>query len=100
MSTSSADPVEPPDAVYVRQRFIPLHTVEWVKKCDGIMVKYGSVVSSSVYPARHQARWKARRLIRLMVELRLHERWQLVEHTERKGSGWIWSVEYLRRRDV
>lgn len=86
--------VEPPDAVYVRQRWIPLATVEWVKTCDRIMLDQGAVRGSTVYPLRHQARYRARKLIRLMVELRMHDGEQLVEHTDKRAGGWIWSVEY------
>jgi hypothetical protein len=60
------------------------------------MLEHGMVTGSTVYPQRHQARHRARKLIRLMVELRLHERWQLVEHTTARTGGWIWMVEYNR----
>ena len=89
---------QPPDAVFVRQRFVPNHIVDWVKSCDSIMLEYGIVEGAIGYEQRHQARWRAQRLIRLMVELRIHQRWQLIEHTSRKPNGWIWSVEYLKEK--
>jgi hypothetical protein len=35
-------------------------------------------------------------LIRLLVELRLRERWELAERVEKRGGRWIWSVRYAR----
>ena len=90
------DPV-PPDAGLVRQRWIPRLRREWVYDCDRIMMEYGCVQGSKVYADRHNARWRAQSLMRLMVELRVHERWELAEHTEPKGTGWIWTVEYRGR---
>lgn len=92
------DDVKPPDPAYVRQRWISAADVDWVKHCDEIMLKHGSVQSLALYDKRHKARWKAQRLMRLMVELRIHERWQLREHTEHKPEGWTWTVEYLGGR--
>lgn len=94
MTLHKIDEVEPPDAVYVRQRWIPLATVEWVKGCDRIMVEHGAVTGSTIYQERHQARHRARKLIRLMVELRLHDREQLVEHVGLHSGGYVWTVEY------
>lgn len=93
----STDSPQSPDASFVKQRWIPRHRVEWVTDCNQILVEHGAVVGSTVYKDRHQARWRAQSLIRYMVELRLHDRWDLREHTEKKGDGWIWTVEYLRR---
>ena len=61
------------------------------------MRHYGAVEGSTVYSNRNTARWHAQALIRLMVELRLHARDELREHTERSGNGFVWSVEYLGR---
>lgn len=95
MSTDSSD-LEAPDATFVKHRWIRRRDVEWVHDADKIMREYGAVTSSIVYDVRHKARWKAQRLIRLMVELRVHERWQLREHTDKIDGGWTWTVEYLR----
>lgn len=92
--TINAENVQPPDAVYVRQRWIPLATVDWVKQCNAIMIDHGAVTGSTVYSQRHQARHRARKLIRLMVELRMHDRDELVEHTGAQSGGWVWTVEY------
>ena len=91
------EPVEPPDAIYVRQRWIPKAKRDWVIDCDRIMLEYGSVQGQVVYNNRNTARWHAQALIRLMVELRLHGRDELREHTERSGNGYVWSIEYLGR---
>lgn len=91
------EPVEPPDATLVRQRLIPRVRREWVKACDGIMLEHGSVEGATIYGNRNSARWHAQNLIRLMVELRIHQRSELREHTERAGDGFVWSVEYLGR---
>lgn len=91
-------PVEPPEQVYVRQRYIPREIVDWVMECDEILMRYGLVRGSMVYIHQHTARNKAARLIRYMDELRVHERWELKEHTERRDGGWAWSVEYVGGR--
>lgn len=84
-----------PDAAYARQRFIQLRYIDWARECDHIMLEHGSVHGQDTYEQRHQARWRAQRLIRLMVELKMHARWELREHVERRGERWAWSVEYL-----
>lgn len=86
--------LEAPDATFTRQRFIPRVTRQWVEDADQIMLEYGAVVGRTVLDKRYKARWRAQRLIRLMVELRLHEHWELSEHTEAAAGGWKWSVEY------
>jgi hypothetical protein len=68
---------------------------EWAIRADEIMVDYGAVFGPTVYQNRHEARWQARSLISAMVELDLHPRSDLVEHTERRGGGWIWAVKLL-----
>jgi hypothetical protein len=30
-----------------------------------------------------------------MVELRLHKRSELREHTYRRGGGWAWAIEHV-----
>lgn len=89
------NPLDAPDATYVRQRWIPRRKVEWVKDADRILLEHGAVVGSTVCIKRYQARWRAQYLMRLMVELRLHERWELSEHTEPRNGGWVWTVEYV-----
>jgi hypothetical protein len=92
------DDVHPPRDELVRRRWIPARTVERVRAADAIMVEHGSVHGSQIYEKRHVARWRARYLIDLMVDLRLHERWELREHVERRQGGFVWAVEYLGRR--
>jgi hypothetical protein len=59
------------------------------------MLEHGAVRGSRVHPERHQARWQARSMISLMVELRLHERSEVREHTEPLNGGWVWIVEHV-----
>lgn len=87
--------VGPPDDYFTRARYIRPSDAEWVTYCNGILMEHGAVTGRTIYENRHKARWQARRLIRLMVELRIHERWQLREHVDRKDGGWRWTVEYL-----
>lgn len=95
---STTPDVQPPDATYVRARWVPAHVVDWVNDCDKIMREHGAVEGAQAYEKRYQARWRAQRLIRLMVQLDLHQRWQLFEHTSRKPAGWTWSVEYRKEQ--
>jgi hypothetical protein len=87
--------VEPPDATYTRQRWIPQHKVDWAQGCDRILMEHGAVNGTKVYEHRYQARWRAQRLIKMFEDLGMHARWELAEHTERRADGWAWSVEYL-----
>jgi len=89
------DQLAAPDASYVRQRWIPAETVQWAQDADEILLEHGAVQGRTIYEHRHQARWRAQRLIRLLVELRMRQRWELKEHTERRHGGWTWTVEYL-----
>lgn len=86
--------LEAPDATFTRQRWIAKRHVEWVQHADEIMLEHGAVVGRQVYEKRHQARWRAQKLIADMVALRLHERWELAEHTEQRRGGWVWIVEF------
>jgi hypothetical protein len=92
------DSPQPPGDTFVRGRWIPQHRVDWARACDRIMLEHGRVIGSRVYPKRHLARWRAQSLIRLLVELRMHERWEVTEHVGRRDGGWTWSVEYVGRR--
>jgi hypothetical protein len=89
------EPVGPPDAAYAPQRWIPKQRLDWLHECDRIMMAHGTVQGSKVYEVKNQARWRAESLIDLMVELRLHERWELRRHIERLPDGmYRWSVEF------
>lgn len=87
--------VEPPDATYTRQRWIPRYKVDWAKDCDRILMEHGAVSGTQVYTKRYQARHRAQYLMKLWVDLGMHMPWELAEHTERRADGWAWSVEYL-----
>lgn len=97
--SAQSEAAQPPDAEFTRARWVPRRRVEWAQECRRIMLEHGAVVGTNTYRHRHQARWRAQALMRLLVELRMHERWELREHTERRGDGWIWTVEYRGRRD-
>lgn len=64
------------------------------------MREYGAVVGAVPYEKQHKARYRAQSLIRLLVELRMFERWELAEHVDRKDGGFVWTVEYVRRPDA
>lgn len=85
---------EPADAAYTQHRWVQRQTVEWVRSADRIMLEHGAVQGRVICEHRYQARWRAQRLIKRMVELGLHERWELAEHTEKHPGGWVWLVEY------
>lgn len=94
---SSNPALEAPDATFVQHRWIKHADREWARDAFKIMREYGAVTSSMVYTHRHQARWRAQKLMRLLTELKICERWQMGEHTDRKDGGWIWTVELKRR---
>jgi hypothetical protein len=88
-----------PDATFIRQRWLPAPAVELAKRAHKILLAHGAMGGVRTYPNRPGARGRARKLIRYMVELRLHERWELVERTQRRDDGWAWIVELSGRRD-
>jgi hypothetical protein len=92
------DELQPPRDELVRRRWLSANKVEYARQADAIMREHGSVASPKLYETRHKARWRARYLIDLMVDLRLHDRWQLREHVERTPSGYRWAVEFLGER--
>lgn len=92
------EPEEPADEL-VRARWVRGHDRAWVKQCDGIMMEYGVVSSARAYEKRKTAKNRVERLRELMVKLGLHEKWQLVTHTERKDNGWGWHLEYVGEHD-
>jgi hypothetical protein len=51
------------------------------------MLEHSSVQGARAYPDRNLAWYRARSLIRPLVELRVHERWQLAEHVSRGPQG-------------
>jgi hypothetical protein len=91
------EPVEPPDATYVRQRWIPRPRREWAEDCAAIMRAHGAVAGARIYHSRTLARYHAQSLMRLIRDLRIMEKWEMSEHTHRRGDGWAWEVEYLGR---
>jgi hypothetical protein len=91
-----ASNVEAPDATYVRQRWIPRGQIDWAEDANYRLREHGVVAGVHSYESRHHARYRAQRLIRLLVELRLRERWELAECVEKRGGRWTWSVQYAR----
>jgi hypothetical protein len=89
------EPVSPPtDAGFIRARWIPRHRREWVEECVRIMRAHGAVEGSTVYEHRYNARNHAHSLMGLMVDLKLAEKYELIEHTEKRGGGWVWAIEW------
>lgn len=100
MSAQPEAAPRPPDAVYVRARWIKYEVQKWVEQCNKILLEYGRVDGSVPCRTRTQARYKARKLRGLMVDLRMHESWQLVEHTWHTPDGWMWCLEYHPPREA
>ena len=98
MTVIDREPAEPEDTL-VRARWVRGIDREWVEKCDQILMEWGVVTSRTAYERRDTAKNRVRRLRELMTELRIHERWELVGRTERKGNGWIWHLEFVGDRD-
>lgn len=92
------EPELPKDEL-IRARWVRGADRAWVSKCDGILMEHGVVSSRDEYERRTTAKRRVGRLRDLMVALGLHESWQLVTHTERKGAGWGWHLEYVGDRD-
>ena len=90
-------PVKPPDERYTGHRTIARRWQDWAHESDRIMMEHGEVEGSIAYKRRHQARWRAQRLIDLMLRMGLHQRWQIRERTWETPDGWCWSVEYIGR---
>lgn len=86
--------LKPPDAILVNHRWISQDKCEWAEEANRILLRHGAVEGRRVYDKRHQARWGAQRLMRLLEELRLRERWEMGEHVERIPGGYKWTVEY------
>lgn len=76
-------------------------TDAFVADCEAILLDYGVVKGAPLHPARHLARYQARRLIELLVEDCGYRRGALREHTESRGSaGWVWYVELLDNAEL
>jgi hypothetical protein len=95
-AVENASDLHAPDATYVRQRWVPQHLIDWANHANKVLIEYGSVTGRHCYERRHQAWYRAQKLIRLLVELRLREQWELREHAQKSGRAWTWTVEYLR----
>jgi hypothetical protein len=91
---STEPPAPPADAAFVRSRWIPGYRRRWAEECVQIMRAHGAVYGSRVYDNRPLARYHAQALMKLMQELRLAEKWELSEHTEKRGDGWVWAIEW------
>lgn len=91
-------PTEPEPAL-IRARWVRGVDREWVEQCDRILMEHGVVSSHNAYERRTTAKRRVWRLRQLMIDLKLHEAWELVTHTERKGAGWGWHLEYVGGSD-
>lgn len=93
----SDEPVDPPGDEFIRSRWISAKRGAWARECNDILSSHGAVHGGRLFEKRHQARWRAQALIDVLVGLRLRERHELAEHTEKTSGGYKWSVEYLGR---
>lgn len=96
-----ADPseLEPPEPRLVYRRYISPARLQYAEEAHEILQEHGLVRGTTVYRARHQARWRAQALIKLLTDdMEMYERWQLAEHTHPRDGGWVWTVEYKGRR--
>ena len=98
MTVEDREPAVPEDAL-VRPRWVRAVDREWVEKCNAILMEHGIVSSRDAYARRTTAKRRVLRLRELMVDLKLHEAWELVSHTERRGAGYGWHLEYVGDRD-
>ena len=67
-----------------------------VQRANAILLEHGAVSDGKPYPARHLARWRAQRMISLLVAEAARERWEVRERTWSDGDGWHWSVQHTR----
>ena len=95
MCATVRDPLAAPGEAWVPRRQVSREDRAWAVRADEIMVEHGLVAGADTYPRRHHARWRARKLIGLMVDLGIHNRRELREHTTAHRDGWVWAVEYL-----
>ena len=93
------EPNDEPEDALIRPRWVRGRDRAWVERCHQILKEFGIVSSKRAYERRTTAKRRVARLRDLMVALGLHEAWQLVTHTERKGNGWGWHLEYVGDRD-
>lgn len=98
-TVTEPDDLAPPDPVVQEARYVKPGDVEFAKNANEIMLEHGTVHGRNAYPTRHEARWRARKLINLLTErLKIYERWQLKERTSKTAAGYVWAVE-KRKRD-
>jgi hypothetical protein len=88
---SVLEPVSPPPLAL---GFRP-ELVRAVKEADAIMLAHGAVGDGKLYPSKHLARWRAQRMISLLVDQGVRERWEIRERTWVDGDGFRWSVQYV-----
>lgn len=83
--------------MFVQRRWIPAYRVEYAREAQELLHERGCVRGEVIYEKRHQARWQARGLRQLLNDCRMFDSPTLVEHTEKKWGGWVWSLEYKPR---
>lgn len=89
------DPVTPPDAVFIRARWISKLKRDYAADCNRILTEHGAVYGDRLYPKRRAARYRAQYLRDLLIRLNLREPWEVGEHVEKTPGGYRWAVEYL-----
>lgn len=87
---SALGPADPPPSGL--HGFRP-QLVDGVRHAHELLGAHGAVGDGQTYPERHLARWRAQRLVALMVQLGLREAWELRQRVWRVEGGWQWSVQ-------
>ncbi len=66
-----------------------------VRKAEELLRAHGAVSDGKAYPVRSRARWRARRLMHLLMSVAEIDRWSLAERTWQEGDSWRWAVELV-----
>jgi hypothetical protein len=64
-----------------------------VRHAAQLLAQHGAVGDGQVWPERHLARWRAQRLIDLMEQMGLRQRWELRQRVWAVGDGFQWAVQ-------
>jgi len=88
---SELEPVSPPP---LSLGYRP-ELVRAVVEANEILLEHGAVGDGRVYPHKHLARWRAQRMISLLVDQGVRLKWELRERVWADGDGFRWSVQYV-----
>ncbi len=71
-----------------------------VRKAEELLRVHGACSDGKAYPVRSRARWRARRLIHLLMTVAEIDQWSLAERTWQEGGVWHWAVELVGDREA